>query len=303
MKYLSIDIGGTFLKYAILNNGGQFLQKGEVPTPASFNSFLTAISLILSKFKNQIEGVSVSCPGKIDSKNGIVYFGGSLPYLHEMKLKDFIEEESGVQCIVINDGKSAAIAELKQGNLRNITNGAVIILGTGVGGGIILDEKLLEGENFQAGEFSFLLNNSKDVKLTTLMGKSGSAVEFVKAANEILDLSSDSSGEIVFEKLKKNDNIELKDLFQTYSKEIAYLISNLQVTLDLEKVLIGGGISRQLSLINEITRQYRILREAIPILNVNFQPLEIEACLFHNDANLLGSYHRLKEIIKTERNP
>lgn len=288
--YLGIDIGGTNIKFAKVYSDGTIERKSKVGTPLDLTSFLSQIDFIYTLFKSsEIISVAISLPGKVDSKEGVVYFGGSLPFLHQFNFKKYFEEKYDKECTIINDGKAASLCELWLGNLKGIKNGLVITLGTGIGGGIILDGKLHQGNNFQAGELSFINKNIFDFNDKNILGYELSAVNYIKASSELLKLPKPFDGEKVFNEIRKNSNKELIELFCDYSKSIVNLIVNLQVILDFEKVLIGGGISEQTILIEEINKQYELIRTKSLLYGEMFEPMIIDTCAFKNNSNILGA--------------
>lgn len=293
MNYLGIDVGGSAIKYALIDYTGSIVEKKQRVTPNDLTDFLETFSSIIQSYHDQIKGVGISLPGKIDTKKGVVYFGGALTYLHEYPLKKYIEETHGITCALSNDGKAAVLAEWWIGNLKDCSHGAVIVLGTGIGCGLILDNKLCQGSNFQAGEISFLANMAGELSLEQLIGVKGSAVGFVQSGAALLNMDDQYDGKTVFDELVKGENVALKKLFVDYCQLIARMIINLQVTLDLDKLVIGGGISAQPILIQEIKHQYRSVRKQLPLLEMNFKEISIEACLYGNEANLLGAVYNL----------
>lgn len=288
--HLGIDIGGTKTKFAKVYSDGTMKQTQKVNTPKDLTGFINQIDHIYNLFdSDDISSVAISLPGKVDSEEGVVYFGGSLPFLHEFNFKKHFRDRYKKNCTVINDGKAAALCELWLGNLRGINNGLVITLGTGVGGGIILDGKLYQGTNFQAGEFSFLNKNVFDVNLESIQGFKLSAVNFIETCSNLLGHSKPYDGEKVFDEIKKNANADLTELFQNYIRAIVNLIINLQVVLDVEKVLIGGGISEQSVLIDEINRQYDSVKKESTLYGEMIVPVVIDTCAFKNNSNILGA--------------
>lgn len=292
MDYLSIDVGGTFIKYSLVDRSGNLLSVNKIPAPATLDEFLAEIFQLICNFRDDIKGVGFSQPGKIDTQKEIIYHGGSLEYLHELPLKALVEKEFGIPCALSNDGKAAALAELWLGNLKEVENGAAVVLGTGVGGGLILNGQLFQGSHFQAGELSFLINYVEANKDEPLIGEHSSAVGFVIRGSKILELD-EPDGKRVFAALEQGDQPELLALFEGYCQIIARMVINLQATLDLSRIVIGGGISAQNRLIEEINRQYADLRKEHRLLGTTFEPLEIMACHFRSEANLLGAIYQL----------
>lgn len=292
-KYLAIDIGGSFIKYSQVDHSGNLHGSDKVKTPASLEELKGIIKQLIDGMHNEIKGVGISCPGRVDTSNGIVYNGGALPFLHELPFKEFVETTFNIPCAVINDGKAAALSELWLGNLKNIENGAAIVLGTGVGGGIIINGEILQGSHFQAGELSFMPKKVGNGELANYLGFSASAVGFVQKIATILELSDLDDGKAVFEAIRAQKNEEIQQLFESYCQEIVHIILNLQAILDIDKVVIGGGISAQPILIEMIEKQYHLIRNQTQLIVDSFEPIDIAACQFGNEANLLGAIYQL----------
>lgn len=160
-KYLSFDIGGTNLKYALIDEKGQILEKDRVKTDAeSLDTFMASMYKVADKYQDQFQGIAVCAPGKIDTENKIIYFGGALPFLDGLNLQKTLGEKYNVPISVENDGKAAALSEQWLGELRGVDTGVAITLGTGVGGGIVVNNRVLHGWTFQAGELSWMITNS-----------------------------------------------------------------------------------------------------------------------------------------------
>lgn len=297
MTYLSIDIGGTDIKYAIIDRSGNIIQTDKCSTPDNLEAIYEKISSIVESVPNRIKGIGICSPGRVDTDTGTIYNGGALPFLHEVSFKQFIEEKYQVPCAVSNDGKAAALSEVWLGNLKGIDQGAVIVLGTGVGGGLVVNGNLVQGSSFQAGELSFLLRSPGNIEMSNVIGYSGSAVLFIKRAAALLRLDDENDGPAVFEAIKKGENDDLQKLFSNYCKEIAFVIINLQTTLDISKVVIGGGVSVQNILIEQIIDEYTKIRNSSTVFSTAFSAIVIEACAFRDTANLVGAiYHLFLQI-------
>jgi len=295
--FLSIDIGGTYIKHALINRSGQIIFVKKEETPKNIEEFKSCLTGILDQYKGQVKAVAVSCPGKIDSKEGVVYHGGALVYLHQFHLKEFIESYMNLRCAIMNDGKSAALAELWLGQLKDIENGGVMTLGTGIGGGLVLNKAPHSGSHFQAGELSFmLLSTNVPISLETVAGAKGSAVNFIRQASSLLNLDNPLDGKKVFEELEKKNEL-IYPLFEEFCRNVVIVIMNVQSVVDLQRIAIGGGISAQPILVEEIKQQYQQLLASAPVLETMLTPVEIVPCHFKNEAGLLGAlYHLLEEL-------
>lgn len=158
--YLGIDIGGTNIKSGLVDKSGQITNQYKLKTPQNLPDLKLAIIDIVNQAQalvgDQLKGVGFSSPGRVVSETGVVHVGGAIPFIDGLNFKHFIKENFGLPAAAINDGKAAAQAELWQGHLTDVENGLVLLLGTGVGGGIVLNGQLHQGSHFQAGELSYM---------------------------------------------------------------------------------------------------------------------------------------------------
>ncbi|HFI0291829.1 TPA: ROK family protein [Streptococcus suis] len=312
--YLSIDIGGTFVKYAFLSEHGDLLEQSKSPTPATKEDFLALLEEVISQYRSRISGVGLACPGSIQTKTGYVRSGGLIPYLKAVPLGAYLTEFSGLPVTVLNDADAAGLAEAKSGNLNQVHYGAALVLGTGVGLSVVSDGNLLslpqlQGQDFLTRPLSHVqereganlmqaLGQVLDLHwrgIKSLVANSGSAVQFIGRASQQLGLKEDN-GQEVFEQLSFGQDADLRVLFEQYCREIAYLILNLRLLFQLDKVVIGGGISQQDLLIEQIRLAYQevVTEEDTPVVFRNSP--SIEGCRFHNEANLLGAlYFHIQE--------
>ena len=136
-QYLALDLGGTYIKYALMGDDGGFLKQGRAKSPMdSMESLMDTIQEIGREFEGQYQGAAVSMPGRIDTKKGIAYTGGAFRFIKDAPMGQYFEERLHVPVTVVNDGKCAASAEAWSGALSDVDSGAVLVLGTGIGGGI-----------------------------------------------------------------------------------------------------------------------------------------------------------------------
>lgn len=174
-QYLLIDIGGTFIKYSLADEQARKISGGKVPTPlTNMDDLLAVIEGFAAPLQGQFVGCAISMPGRIDTKHGIAHTGGVLSsFMWEQPFAAQMEELLGVPVTIANDGKCAAAAEGWTGALAGVENGLVLVLGTGIGGGILLNGKVLMGAHAAAGEVSGLVSDiskmaDDDFKLTSV---------------------------------------------------------------------------------------------------------------------------------------
>ena len=148
--YLSFDIGGTHIKYALMSAFGEILEKNYVMSPKDLDGFWSAIDDIILTYRSQIQGVAFSAMDRVDIDTGIIYLGGVLTCLDDVHIKERIKENYDLPATVLNDGKAAALAEVWQGSLKGVSDGATIILGTGVGGGLVFEWEITQWCTFSS---------------------------------------------------------------------------------------------------------------------------------------------------------
>ncbi|MCH4170257.1 MAG: ROK family protein [Lactobacillus sp.] len=290
-KHLAIDIGGTNLKYGLFDLKGNLIQKHTQPTASlSLEDFVKQVRQLVDTFKAEIAGIGFSVPGTVDN-HGVIHKGGSLPFLDGLDFAQTIRVDLPI--VVENDGKAAALAEAWQGNLAQVPAGVALILGTAVGGGIILNQQLFQGSHQQAGEFSFMAGQSKNMPQEDIAGNYGSAVEMIAQIAKRLGLTND--GKVVFDAIEAGNPIA-KKIFDNYCYDIATIINNIQCVLDVPRFVIGGGISARASVTENINQQYDQLVAHNPAIGIALQKPEIMSSKFHNDANLYGAIFQLQQF-------
>ena len=287
MLYLVIDIGGTYMKYGYYQENGEIQRKGKIPTiKTNIEEFY---EMILSLVEKNIDGIALSMPGLINSQTGYVHAITLLPFLQGHNVKRELEDLSHIHVTVENDAKCAALGELWKGRFQNISNGLFLVLGSGIGGTIIINGEIVRGPRFKAGEIGSLLM-PLDVNYQKMInfGKNNNANQLFYHISQKYNCKND--GKIVFDFIKKNKDAYHD--FEVYCRQIAFMIYNLDYILDLDVVVIGGGISEQPLLISTIQQEYIKLRNEYE--EDEHMP-QISDCYLHNDANLLGAlYHYLK---------
>ena len=294
---LAFDIGGTFIKYSLVDEAYQVSDSSKVPTPDTIEEFWEALEHVICSFQNRMTGIAISCPGEINSRLGFVFKGGLIPYLRNIPLASRLIKAFQVPVTVLNDGDAAGLAEASLGNLKDCPCGATLVLGTGVALALLSNGDLLRG--WQLTEYIRSIDKTERTPenrrfhrelflqgISNLLENTGSAVQFVEKASHILNLEK-ADGIAVFKALDLGGHEELISLFQEYCHDIAILIFNLQSLLLIEKVTIGGGISSQPLLIDEISRQYHELLSQKG--HKQFEALPIQAARFHNESNLIGA--------------
>lgn len=177
-EFFGIDVGGTAVKWAVLGEDFSIRERGSLPTGfTTAEETVSALIGLVEPYRERVSAVGVSAPGGIyeGDVTGTIHRGGALTFMDGCPLGKLMREALGVPVAVNNDGKCRALGEYAAGALRGTRFGVVLAIGTGIGGGIVIDGKVLRGAHCFAGEFSFLRN---DVTTAASMENSfaGSAV-------------------------------------------------------------------------------------------------------------------------------
>lgn len=296
MTILAIDFGGTQVKSALVSE--EFALEKSLPTqssPQTLNQTLDVIDYLVTSVKVALTGIAISVPGTVDTDEGVIYHGGLLRFFHGFRIKDILEAKYHLPVTALNDGKAAALGELAMGHLQGVTNGAALVLGSGLGGGLIINGKLFQGSHFQASELTFLLPvQMKKVNPSQMRGTTLSAVGFITRVNEVLGNADLKDGREAFKEINAR-NEAVYPIFEAYCRSLAITILNLQSIFDMEIFVLGGGISAQPVLIEEVNRQFDKVHHEIDFIGKIIKRPKIVACHHHNGANLIGAAYFLKQ--------
>lgn len=293
LNVLTFDVGGTFIKWAIIDEQLSFLDSGKIPTPrTNLDDFLDAIhSVVTQNIGRQIKGIAFSLPGTMDTGSGKIVHGGSLRYLDKVDFVNEVSKRFAMKSTIENDARCAAIAEMREGELKDVTNGIAYILGTGVGGAIMIDKKIYQGSNLYAGEFSLMVrNDDKDCKRKSFLGDELSVPGLVSKIQERLSLGG-LDGEGMMELVLAGNPIAISE-FNAYIEKVVNSLISLQFVFSPEKIVIGGGISRNEYFIDRIKEEYNAFLCNLPI---EISVADIARCKFSSDANLLGAFLNFKD--------
>lgn len=293
MNYLTLDIGGSAIKYALLNQDGEFLEKGETIAPRqNIDQFVAVIGDVYDKYANDIAGMAISMPGAIDPDNGYAYTGGAYTYIKDMNIVEILQKRCPLPITIGNDAKCAANAELGFGSLKGVEDAAVVILGTGIGGCIIQGGKVHIGKHFSSGEFSWMRTNGEDgnnfdYAWCMLNGIPG----LLHAVQESLNTDEHFTGKDIFA-MANAGNAQVIAGIDQFCKRLAVQIYNLQALFDPQKIAIGGGISAQPLLLELTDKHIEEMYQTGLESNSPIPRPVVVACQYRNDANLLGAFYQ-----------
>ena len=291
MNYLAIDIGGTFIQYAVITESAEIISKGKKPTDTeNLDVFLDTLEEIYRENEeSNPAGVAISMAGVLDVDSGYAYNGGGVRCIQNLEIVNILEDRLKVPVTIENDAKAAALAEVWKGNLSDVRDGIVIVIGTAIGGAVIIDRKVLRGKNLMAGEFSYIsIGEPGKPAWTDIWGNTGGARGLIQmtAAKKGLDPES-LDGVAVFEMVNGGD-AEARAALREYTDLLAQQIMNLQVVINPERFVIGGGISCQPVLFEELSKSVQMISDTF---FGNVPVPDIMPCRFFNDSNLIGALY------------
>ena len=317
MKCLTIDVGGTYIKYGLVENG-IISCKGKKPTPAvplkwgedvdeelailfrkKYREYFDTLREIFLELGDRIDGIAMSVAGILDSRTGYVYSGGALCYISEINFADEVSRLcNGVPVTIENDAKAAAMAELSSGVLKGIKDASVVLFGTAIGGCTICNGEIIRGSNQFSGEFSSIkLRSSSGTKET--WGNLGVHTMYDEYAAQKGIEKGAVTGEMLFEKAEAGDK-KACEIVRNYCRLMCEPICNLQVVTDPQVIAIGGGISSQRLFIDMLREE--VERSCKEIKSPNYPTPTLVACKYRNDANLIGAYLHFIDIMQAEEN-
>lgn len=297
--YLVLDLGGTSIKYALMDDTYHILEQGKTPSPLTdLDTLLATLENVGKLFAGRYQSVAISMPGRIDTKNGIAHTGGSFTFLHDCPFAAEAEKRLGAPVTIANDGKCAANAELIGGALDHVDNGAVVVLGTGTGGGVVLGGKVWLGNTFAAGEFSALPTNFENIHKgihgfadpnsasmwAMQASASGLIGNYMRLKGLPMDQPVDGIG--VFKAYDAGDPAA-HEAVKKLGRDVAAGIYSIQAVLDLQRFAIGGGISARNEVTDAIREALYTIFDSIPF--TPFSRPEVVTCKYRNDANLIGA--------------
>ncbi|MCY8054419.1 ROK family protein [Bacillus inaquosorum] len=301
-NYMVFDIGGSAIKYAVINENGDFLTRGSFPSsPLDFEKFISELLQVTRKNqdKYQISGIALSSPGGVNSDTGIIGGTSALPCIHGPNIKEIIENKSGLPVEIENDANCAALCEVWKGTAVGNNDVLFVVIGSGIGGAVVIDRKIHKGANLHSGEFGNMIMDTVD-DINNISFRTWSELAaigaLVRRVAEIKGIDvSNLDGKQVFAAAEAGDR-ECMNAIDDFYLSLAKGIFNLQYVYDPEKIIIGGAVSSNDNLIKQINKKIDIIMNSLQGAKV--RPI-IEACKFGNDANLLGAlfhYFQCRDI-------
>ena len=305
--YVGIDLGGTFIKGGIVDDLGNIICQDKTPTESEFGAGRVATNIanlaksLMAKVglsADDMEGIGMGVPGMIDSKEGNVTYSNNLKW-KDFRIGETVGDLTGLRVKIANDANVAALGEAKFGAAKGAENMVMLTLGTGVGGGIVADGKLIEGNKSAGAELGHATIVLGGEQCTC--GRKGcleayaSATAIIRDTKRAMEAHKDSklweigsldkvNGKTAFD--YADCDPYAKGVVDSYIQHLACGITNFANIFRPEIVLLGGGVSEQGDAL--IKPLQKILDEEIFAGDLGPQ-VKILVAKLGNSAGLLGA--------------
>jgi predicted NBD/HSP70 family sugar kinase len=296
MTVISIDIGGTSIKGAIITKEGKIIRKTKIFTQVEkgktsiLNRLLGMIS-ILSKTIHKIDCVALSIPGYLDKKGNYIFTGDNLSCLKGVNLQKEIQSLVDLPVFIENDANCFAVAEANFGKYKNANSLFGFIWGTGIGGGIVIDRKLYSGSFNRAGEIG-------KIKLPVFISKNEKHIytlEHMCSGKNIAKMYEQSTGEsLMISKIMTSKNSHALKIQKIVINSMAWAFSTIIDTINPDVIVVGGGVSNVPSIIYS-----QIKKEMLNFCDKeSINKTKIERYSISDDAGILGAAYLAHNSLK-----
>lgn len=286
MNILAIDIGGTMIKYGLVSSDGEILLTDKIETEAEkgLENILNKIDNIFKRYKeNNPVGIAVSGTGQINGIIGKVIGGNPIiPNWIGANLVKILEEKYNLPAVLENDVNCVAFGEKWIGAGKDLSNFICLTIGTGIGGGIILNNQLFRGENFVAGEFGHILIKKGEFE------QFASTTALIRLVKE--RTGKTLNGKEIFD-LEKKEIVEYQEVISEWIENLTDGLSSIVYCFNPANIILGGGVIEQGEpLINRIKDS--LFKKIGPQFK---EKLNIIQAKLGNNAGMIGASYLLLE--------
>jgi len=286
MNILAIDIGGTMVKYGLISSDGEILSTDKIETEAEkgLENILNKIDNIFKRYKeNNPVGIAVSGTGQINGIIGKVIGGNPIiPNWIGTNLVKILEKKYNLPAVLENDVNCVALGEKWIGAGKDLSNFICLTIGTGIGGGIILNNQLFRGENFVAGEFGHILIKKGEFEQ---FASTTALIRLVKERTE-----KTLNGKEIFD-LEKKEIVEYQEVISEWIENLTDGLSSIVYCFNPANIILGGGVIGQGEpLINRIKNS--LFKKIGPQFK---EKLNIIQAKLGNNAGMIGASYLLLE--------
>lgn len=298
-RIIGIDIGGTTIKFALMDRQGTIEKKWMIPTNISEQGKYIPDEICYSirtsfdkDVLSEVAGIGIGVPGAISPNGEIVVQAVNLDWKH-LPLKRIITDELGIDVCLLNDANAAALGEMWKGAACGKKNLLFVTLGTGVGGGIIVNGEVLNGCHSAGGEIGHIPIRSNENRLCGCGGRN--CLETFASANGLIlsmrkklkmsgELWEEITPPIIFEKAAQH-NVNAKEVLNEFIEILAQALAGIMNTIDVEEIIIGGGLSEAgEELLNPLKEKLETY--VFPQIKQHFS---LKKALLGNDAGIYGA--------------
>ncbi|KAB7704251.1 ROK family protein [Bacillus aerolatus] len=286
-----IDIGGTSIKYGVVNRNGTLMNHDSISTDAfkGGKALVEKVFMICDKLMEQykIEGIAISSAGQIDHRNGIVVFAtDTIPGYTGTPIADLVASHTGLPAAVENDVNCTALGDYWQGAAKGISDFLCVTIGTGIGGALFLNGKLYTGAHFSAGEIGHICLYPNGKPCTC--GNKG-CYEKYASSSALAELVETEFGTTLdlkefFTKVKQGE-AEAVTIFEHWVDDLTTGLQSLVHIFNPELIVIGGGISAQGDFLLDAIKS-SLYKKIMPN---HRKSLEVKLAQQDNKANLIGA--------------
>ena len=235
MKVLGIDIGGTNIRAGLVeDNVVVRIESLKIKKAGSETEIMDDLNFLIGKFMSEkIDGIGIGVPSLVDSEKGIVYDATNIPAWKEVHLKEQIEAKKGIPVYVNNDANCFVMGEKYFGGVKAYNNIVGLIIGTGLGSGLVLNNHLYVGENCGAGEFGMIPFRDHDFEYY--------------CSGQFFDNVYGLTGEEVKQRAEGGDPGAL-EIFAQFGSNLGEAIKVIMLAVDPEIFILGGSVSKSYEL-------------------------------------------------------
>ena len=287
-QYICIDIGGTAIKYGVVQSGEipEIIQTDSCKTPENGTKILQKVFDIIEGLKRncgQTEAVCISSAGIVNSEEGCILEANDdlIPGYTGTKIADRVKEKFGIPCFVENDVNCAAMAEYYAGAAKGYHSMLMLTIGTGIGGAFIAGGKLLKGHTYSACEVGYM--NMEEGTFEEIAATSALVARTAKRLHKTADAIS---GKWIFEQAQDGNEVCIEEI-DRMCDVLAKGISNICYVLNPEIVLLGGGISAQTDWLKPRI-EMGMEKYLIPVIR---KKTKLDFAKFKNQAGMIGAYY------------
>ncbi|EHG7581120.1 MULTISPECIES: ROK family protein [Citrobacter] len=285
--FIGFDVGGTHIKHGVIDENGNELTSDEFDTPDDKNAFKQQWKAVVEAYQkaHDIAAIGVSFPGHINTHTGQAAKAGALDYLDNENLCELFAQLTDLPVTAENDANCAALGERWRGAGRDYESFVCITIGTGIGGGIVVEGDIYRGSHYRAGEFGVIPVGDNGECMHEVASASG----LMKACRRALAVPEDEmpDGEALFERMESD--VHLREAIEQWAHFLARGVYSVISMFDPQAVLIGGGISEQ-EKIYKLLDKYLQRFEEWEALKVPILPCELG-----NQAGRLGAVWLAKQ--------